>query len=222
MQATGYRLPPSLHLRADGTFLDALAARGTFDRASLAAQVASVAFFAALTAATAQFSVHLPFTQVPVTLQPIVVLLSGLVLGARLGAISQCLYLTAGMAGLPVFALSATLPMGPLRLLGPTGGYLMAYPFAAFVVGACAQRGLGRRWAGAVLAMLLGLAVIYTCGVLWLGYFARLGGASAAVGLGPAFAAGIAPFVLADVLKIAVAAGVVPGLWRLVGLPGRH
>jgi biotin transport system substrate-specific component len=197
----------ALHLRADGTFLDALAARGAADRASLPAQVASVAFFAALTAATAQFSVHLPFSQVPVTFQPIVVLLSGLVLGARLGAISQCLYLAAGIAGLPVFALSATLPMGP-------------YPFAAYVVGACAQRGLDRRWAGAVLAMVLGLAVIYACGVLWLGSFARLGGASAAIGLGQAFATGIAPFVIADVLKIAVVAGVVPALWRFVGPSG--
>ena len=210
----------ALQLRADGTFLDALAARGASARVSLPAHVASVAFFAALTAATAQFSVHLPFTQVPVTLQPIVVLLSGLVLGARLGAISQCLYLAAGIAGLPVFALSATLPMGPMRLLGPTGGYLMAYPFAALLVGACAERGLDRRWAGAGLAMLLGLAVIYACGVLWLGYFARLGGASAAIGLGPAYATGIAPFAIADVLKIAVAAGVVPGLWKLVGPAG--
>jgi len=210
----------ALHLRGDGTFLDALAARGASDRASLPAQVASVAFFAALTAATAQFSVHLPFTQVPVTFQPIVVLLSGLVLGARLGAFSQGLYLAAGIAGLPVFALSATLPMGPLRLLGPTGGYLMAYPFAAFVVGACAERGLDRRWAGAVVAMLLGLAVIYAGGLLWLGYFARLGGAPASVGLTQAFAAGIAPFAIADVLKIAVVAGVVPGLWRLVGPAG--
>ena len=219
MQATGYRLPATAALRADGTFLDALATRGASDRASLPVQVASVAFFAALTAATAQFSVHLPFTQVPVTFQPIVVLLGGLVLGARLGALSQCLYLAAGIAGLPVFALSATLPMGPMRLMGPTGGYLMAYPFAACVVGVCAERGLGRRWAGSVLAMLLGLAVVYTCGVIWLGYFARLGGASAAVGVGQAFAAGVAPFAIADVSKIAVVAGVVPGLWRLIGPP---
>ena len=88
----------------------ALAPRRSTDRASLPAQVASVAFFAALTAAAAQFSIHLPFTQVPVTFQPIVVLLGGLVLGARLGAYSQCLYLAAGIAGLPVFAASATLP----------------------------------------------------------------------------------------------------------------
>ena len=204
-------------MSADGTFLDAVASRHAADRASAPVQVASVAFFAALTAATAQFSVHLPFSPVPVTFQPIAVLLSGLVLGARLGAASQCLYLAAGLAGLPVFALSATLPMGPLRLLGPTGGYLMSYPLAAFVVGACAQKGLDRRWAGAVLSMLLGLAVIYAGGVLWLGYFARLSGTSAAVGLGQAFAAGVAPFAIADVLKIAVVAGVVPGLWRLVG-----
>src|SRR5690554_1620075 len=123
----------ALSLRSHGTFLDAIAAPGAADRSSRWARAAAVAFFVALTAATAQFSVHLPFTHVPVTLQPIVVLLSGLLLGARLGAISQCVYLAAGVAGLPVFALSATLPMGVLRLLGPTGGYLMAYPFAAYL-----------------------------------------------------------------------------------------
>lgn len=183
------------------------------------AQVLSVAFFATLTAAAAQFSVHLPFTQVPVTFQPIVALLAGLALGARLGAYSQCLYLAAGIAGLPVFATSALLPPGALRLLGPTGGYLMAYPAAALVVGLGADRGVGRRWATSVVAMLTGLAVIYTGGTIWLAYFARLGGASAATGMAAAFAAGVAPFALADAAKAAIAAGTVPALWRLVGRP---
>jgi biotin transport system substrate-specific component len=173
-------------------------------------------FFAALTAAAAQFSVHLPFTQVPITLQPIVVLLGGLVLGSRLGAYSQCLYLAAGIAGLPVFAASATLPPGVFRLLGPTGGYLMAYPVAAFVVGLCAERGFDRRWITSIVAMLTGLAVIYLAGTLWLAFFARLGGLSAATGLATAVATGIAPFAIADVMKVAVAAGIAPGLWRLI------
>ena len=79
----------------------------------------------------------------------------------------------------------------------------------------CAERGFDRRWATSVVAMLTGLAVIYLGGTLWLAYFARLGGASAATGLAVAVATGVAPFAVADVLKAAVAAGVAPGLWRL-------
>ena len=141
------------------------------------------------------------------------VLLSGLVLGPRLGAASQVLYLAAGIAGLPVFAASATLPPGVWRLLGPTGGYLMSYPLAAFVAGAFARRGFDRRYLTSIVAMALGLVVIYTCGTLWLAY-ASVG--RTAIGLASALATGVVPFVIADVVKLAAAAGIVPGLWRLV------
>ena len=106
---------------SSATLVDALAPRG-------AIRAGAVVFVAALTAAAAQISVPLPFTEVPFTFQPMVVLLGGLALGSRLALASQLLYLAAGIAGLPVFAASATLPPGALRLLGPTGGYLMAYP----------------------------------------------------------------------------------------------
>ena len=180
---------------------------------SLVTRAAAVLFFAALTAAAAQISVPVPFTQVPFTFQPTVVLLSGLVLGPRLGAMSQLLYLAAGIAGLPVFAVSPTLPLGALRLLGPTGGYLMSYPLAAFVAGVLARRGFDRRYLTSIAAMALGLVVIYACGTLWLAY-AAVG--RTAIGFASAFAAGVAPFVIADVVKLAAAAGIVPGLWRLV------
>ena len=180
---------------------------------SLVTRAVAVLFFAALTAAAAQISVPLPFTQVPFTFQPTVVLLSGLVLGPRLGAASQVLYLAAGIAGLPVFAASATLPPGVWRLLGPTGGYLMSYPLAAFVAGAFARRGFDRRYLTSIVAMALGLVVIYTCGTLWLAY-ASVG--RTAIGLASALATGVVPFVIADVVKLAAAAGIVPGLWRLV------
>src|SRR5690242_10373101 len=121
------------------TFVDALGIRTSSP--SFAIRGASVLFITALTAAAAQVSVPLPFTPVPFTLQPMVVLLGGLALGSRLGVASQVLYLALGVAGLPVFASSATLAPGVLRLLGPTGGYLMSYPFAALVVGALAERG---------------------------------------------------------------------------------
>ena len=180
---------------------------------SVATRAVAVLFFAVLTAAAAQISVPLPFTQVPFTLQPTVVLLSGLVLGPRLGAASQVLYLAAGVAGLPVFAASATLPPGVWRLLGPTGGYLMSYPLAAFVAGAFARRGFDRRYVTSIVAMALGLVVIYTCGTVWLAY-ASVG--RTAIGLASAFATGVVPFVIADIVKLAAAAGIVPGLWRLV------
>ena len=194
------------------TLVETIAARGEAG-ASRTARVVAVLFFAVLTAAAAQVSVPLPFTQVPFTFQPTVVLLSGLVLGPRLGAASQALYLAAGVAGLPVFAASATLPPGAWRLLGPTAGYLLSYPVAAFVAGALARRGFDRRYFTSILAMALGLAVIYTCGTLWLAYgsFGRT-----PAGLASAFAAGVAPFVVADIVKLAVAAGIVPGLWRLI------
>jgi biotin transport system substrate-specific component len=127
------------------------------------------------------------------------------------------LYLLAGVAGLPVFAASATLPPGLLRLVGPTGGYLMAYPVAAFVVGALAERGFAKRYATSVAAMLVGLAIIYASGTLWLAYFARLASSSAAIGLSAALASGVYPFVLADLAKLAAAAGITPGLWHLLG-----
>lgn len=194
------------------TLVDVISARS--DAApSFATKAVAVLFFTALTAAAAQISVPLPFTQVPLTFQPTVVLLSGLVLGPRLAAMSQILYLAAGIAGLPVFAASPILAPGAWRLLGPTGGYLLSYPLAAFVVGSLARRGFDRRYLTSILAMALGLVVVYACGTLWLAY-ASVGGS--AVGLATAFATGVAPFVVADLVKLAAAAGIVPGLWRLV------
>jgi biotin transport system substrate-specific component len=197
------------------TFVDALAARG--DGRPWAIKSAAMVFVAGLTAAAAQLSVPLPFTEVPFTLQPMVVLLGGLTLGSRLGFGSQMLYLLAGVAGLPVFAPSATLLPGALRLIGPTGGYLMSYPIAAWLSGLLAERGFDRRYATSVLAMLAGLAVVYGCGVLWLAFFAR--GVTQAVppGLQAALVSGVYPFIVADVLKLVAAAGLSPALWRLVG-----
>ena len=178
-----------------------------------ALRIASVLLIAAMTAAAAQVSIPLPFTPVPLTLQPMVVLLGGAALGSRLGMSAQVLYLTAGIAGLPVFAASPVLPQGALRLLGPTGGYLMSYPFAAFVTGLLAERGFDRRYVTSVVAMAAGLAVIFTGGVLWLAWFAR----PSAAGFDGALRTGLYPFVLKDLYKILVAAAVMPAIWRLIG-----
>jgi biotin transport system substrate-specific component len=196
------------------TLVDQLGLLSESSSLARAIRGASVLFITALTAAAAQISVPLPFTQVPFTFQPMIVLLGGLALGSRLGLLSQILYLAAGIAGLPVFAASATLPPGPLRLLGPTGGYLMAYPFAAFMVGYLAERRFDRRYVTAVLAMLVGLVVIYACGATWLAWFVRT--ASEPVGMQRAIVTGIYPFLVPDLLKIIAAAGILPAIWRLL------
>jgi biotin transport system substrate-specific component len=175
-----------------------------------AIRVASVLLLAAMTAAAAQVSVPLPFTPVPFTLQPMVVLLGGAVLGARLGMAAQVLYLIAGIAGLPVFAASAVLPQGVWRLLGPTGGYLMSYPFAAFLTGLLAESGFDRRYITSVMAMGAGLLVVFGGGVVWLAFFAH-----PAAGLDAALRTGLYPFIPADIFKVLIAATIMPALWRL-------
>jgi biotin transport system substrate-specific component len=190
-----------------GTLLHVVAAGAEL---STAYRVGAVLFVTVLTAMAAQVSVPLPFTPVPFTLQPMVVLLGGAALGARLGMSSQLLYLAAGIAGLPVFAASPLLPQGIGRLLGPTGGYLMSYPLAALVTGALAERGFDRRFVKSIVAMGAGLAIIFTCGVVWMAWGAT------PIGLDRALAAGLYPFVIADALKVLLAASILPVVWRFL------
>ena len=177
---------------------------------SSAIRAAGVMFMIALTAAAAQISFPIPGTAVPFTLQPMIVILAGAALGSRLGAASQMGYLMLGIIGLPVFAASPLLPQGAARLLGPTGGYLMAYPVAAFVTGLLAERGFDRRFSTAVAAMLAGVAVIYAGGLGWL-TAVHVGDLTLAV------AAGAAPFLIADVCKAILAAAALPQAWNFLG-----
>lgn len=197
--------------------MSASSARGSLLESSLGAsatalvpvvRVAAVALAVALTATAAQFTVVLPFTAVPFTLTPLVVILAGAVLGSRLGAAAQMAYLAAGIAGLQVFAPSLLLPPGAGRLLGPTGGYLLAYPMAAFVSGYLAERGGDRSFLRASGALVAGLAVIYLGGFAWMTRFAP--------SMGAAFAQGIAPFIVADLVKVAIAAMALPRAARWV------
>ena len=205
-------IQPSWFSAYGATLLDTVTRRDDARGLQVARRFGAIAFVTVLTAIAAQVSIPLPFTPVPFTFQPMIVLLGGAALGARLGMTSQLLYLALGVAGLPVFAASATLPPGVARLLGPTGGYLMSYPFAAFVAGWLAEGGLDRRYVTSVIAMAAGLAVVFTGGVLWLAFFVQ-----PSQGLTGALAAGFFPFVVADLLKLLVAAGVMPGLWWLTG-----
>src|SRR6185437_311966 len=123
--------------------------------------VAGVFGFAVALAAASQVAIPIPGTAVPMTLQPLVVVLAGLWLGPRAGAASMVLYLFAGAAGLPVFAPFGA--PGVLRLIGPTGGYIWAYPVAAWVAGMVAQRRAGIAWR--TLAAALGILVLHVGGV---------------------------------------------------------
>lgn len=177
-------------------------------RSTLGARVLSVVLGAVLVAIAAQVSVPLPGTPVPMTLQPMAVLLVGGLLGARLGALSMILYLAMGAAGLPVF--TPTVPLlGVARLLGPTGGYLLAYPLAAFGVGALLTP--GRRpgvstpqWLHAAIAVFAGLVLIHLGGLAQLAILT--GNVSAAARLATW------PFLLGDLLKLAL---LVPVLTKL-------
>ena len=199
------------------TLLATIAARPTSPRLTYAIRGGAVVLLTMLTAAAAQVSVPLPFTPVPFTMQPMVVLLGGAALGSRLGMLSQWLYLALGVAGLPVFAVSPMLPLGAARLLGPTGGYLISYPFAAWVTGRLAERGFDRRYVTTVLAMGCGLALVFGIGVLWLTVLS-LPARGPLGAVRTALWAGLYPFLLLDILKLFLAAGILPAIWRLTGL----
>lgn len=158
----------------------------------------AVTAFAVATALGAQVFVPLPFTPVPMTLQTAFVVLAGALLGPRLGAASQLAYLAMGVAGLPVFYGGT---FGLAHLLGPTGGYLLAFPVTAYVAGLVARPSgrkslgeLGRLFAGLFVASL----VILAGGAAWLA--AVTGDVSGALTLA------IVPFLIGDVVKVGLAA----------------
>lgn len=160
--------------------------------------VVKVAGFAIALAAAAHVAIPLPGTPVPFTLQPLLVVLAGLWLSPRAALASIAAYLAAGASGMPVWA-PVGLP-GAARLLGPTGGYLLAYPVAAWAVATIAQR--TRSYPGRVLAALAGMAVIYAGGLAQLSVLT--GSVATSVLLGAA------PFAALDVVKSFVAAALTP------------
>ena len=168
--------------------------------ASPAVRALRISLAALVVAAAAQVAVPLPFTPVPFTLQPLAVLAVGGLLGMGEGVAALLLYLTLGLVGLPVFAGGGA---GIIRLIGPTGGYLLAFPLAAAITGALsAPRGDTAAPVWRVLgACVLGMAVIHIGGVAQL---ALLGGDPAA-----AFRYGFLPFFTGDLLKIGLAAAVI-------------
>jgi biotin transport system substrate-specific component len=158
---------------------------------------------AAFVAVMAQARIGLPFTPVPLTGQTFAVLMTGALLGSRLGAASLMTYWTAGLFGLPVFTGWAG---GWAAAGGPTGGYLVGFVAAAFLVGWFAERGWDRDYR-AVVPMLAGSVVIYVFGLAWLVRF---------VGAGDVLQSGLLPFIPGDLLKLAAAASALPAGWALV------
>ena len=157
----------------------------------------------AIMAISAQITV--PLQPVPLTMQPFAVMLLGAAFGWRLGAATMALYLFEGaVLNLPVFA---NLKFGFPALLGPTGGYLVGFMFAAALIGWLAERGWDRHVASTILAMLAGILVIYGMGVAWL---------ATLIGIEPAIANGILPFIYGDLIKAVLAALALPGAWYLV------
>ena len=161
-----------------------------------------------VTAAAAQIEIRLPWTPVPITGQTFAVLLSGTVLGARRAFLGQCLYLLEGTLGLPFFAGGAA---GVAKLLGPTGGYLIAFPFAAAMTGAFAEHALDRTPVRMFLVMIAGSIVIFGLG---LGQLSRFVPGEALL------ASGLLPFVPGDLIKAALAAAVFPATWKFVSRLG--
>ncbi|MGH2470604.1 MAG: biotin transporter BioY, partial [Chloroflexota bacterium] len=172
--------------------------RGRSKLGSFAQQAVACTFFAALVAVFARISIPLPFTPIPFTLEPMAVLLAGMMLGSRAGGVALLEFLVAGALGAPVFA--GGLGSMAYLIATPTLGYLIAYPVAAYVVGRIAEsRGAGYR--RMLVAGLAGLVVIYLGGNSYLAFWLHKGAL-------PTLLLGAAPFVVFDVIKAAIAAAV--------------
>jgi biotin transporter BioY len=167
-------------------------------------EVALVLGFALMSAAGAQIGFWVG--PVPITGQTFAVLLAGALLGSRRAAASQLSYMAIGLTGVPFWFAPGGAP-GIARLLGPTGGYLLGFVAAAFLVGWLAERGWDRKIWTASLAMLAGMVVIYICGLMWLGRF---------LPAGEVLSAGLFPFILGDLIKLGAAALTMPAGWRLI------
>ena len=174
---------------------------------SVLRDIALVVGAAGLVGLLAQISIHLSFTPVPITGQTLGVLLVGTAIGWRRGLAAMSLYAVAGVAGVPWFAGHAS------GYVGASFGYIIGFVASAALCGYLAERKADRTWRTSVPAMLAGEVVMYAIGVLWLA-------ASLHVGIAKAVALGLTPFVIGDAVKAALAAGLLPTTWKLVG--SRH
>jgi len=174
---------------------------------TVAAARAGVLVVAGALALTLSAKTQVPFYPVPMTLQTLAVLALASALGARLAVGAVALYLIEGALGLPVFAGTPEKGLGLFYMMGPTGGYLAGFLAATAFIGFCADRGWDRSALRMVAVMTAGLAIVYAFGFAWL---------SALLGAKIAWNAGVAPFVLGDIVKMLLAATLVTGSWKLI------
>ncbi len=191
-------------IQPQSVFVDVLLPRVETRIQAIAKDVILVLSFSLLTALFAQASFWIGL--VPITGQTLAVLLAGLLLGSVRGALSQIVYLLVGLTSIP-FWFAAGGPLGIARFIGPTGGYLIGFVFAAFLVGKLAERGWDKKIKTAISAMLMGNIVIYIFGLSWLANFFPLKGL---------LIAGLYPFILGDALKILLAGLALPIGWRFI------
>jgi biotin transport system substrate-specific component len=157
---------------------------------------------------TASAKAQVPMWPVPMTMQSFVVLVIGMAYGARLAGATVALYLLEGAVGLPVFAGTPEKGIGIAYMAGPTGGYLAGFLVAAVAMGWLAERGWDRSLAWSTIAMTIGTVLLFATGIGWLAVL---------VGWQKAIAGGLIPFLLGSVLKLALAATILPVCWKAVG-----
>lgn len=184
----------------DKVLIEAFGATDTMKKAAM------VVLGIAALALAAKVQVFLPGNPVPITLGTFGVLTIGAAYGPRLGLLTVLGYLALGAMGASVFAGQEA---GLTYMMGGTGGYLLGYALAAAALGYVARRGWDRNVALMALAMLVGNALIYVPGLVWLHQFSN--------GWAQTLEWGITPFLVGDALKLALAALLVPGLWKLIG-----
>lgn len=193
-----------MHELTDSTFVD------QFKPARASAvwgyDLVLVGLGSALIALSAQFAVNLPLylSPIPITGQTLAVLLVGALYGSKRGVATVLAYLAEGLAGLPVFAGGSG---GLVHLLGPTGGYLLGFIAAAFIVGRLAERGWDRRPLTTALAMTLGTLALFVPGLIWLAPF---------VGPHNVLATGFVPFIPGAIIKISLASLLLPQGWKVL------
>jgi biotin transport system substrate-specific component len=185
--------------------------RAVFPRVNVATSALLVLGGALFVALTAQISIPLPFTPVPLTGQTFGVLLVAASLGSILGSLSMLTYLFLGLVGLPVYADQSS---GWDIVRGATGGYLLGFIAAALVIGFLAERRWDQSFSSSVSAMLTGNVIIFAVGLSWLAWW--LGDNGLPNGLSDTLEAGLYPFVPGEILKLYLAGALLPLAWKAV------
>jgi biotin transporter BioY len=183
------------------TLIDAILPKVESKTLALVKDIILILIFTLLTAISAKLKIEIG--PVPITGQTFAVLLSGALLGFRRGALAQIFYLLGGLAGIPWFSRGG----GISYLMSSTFGYIIGFVLAASVVGFLCERGFDRKIDSAILAMFLGNVLIYFPGLLWLSKF---------VGFGKVLEIGLYPFIIGDIIKLFLAALILPLGWKLL------